>query len=322
MEGMNSNVVQSYECLNASLANVLRIWQYSVTPSEIFFLGEGFDFKIADLQDIKRLESDVYISSFRYMDRMDIRYVHEFLRDVSTAKRFVQSAVTDSRFVTLKICSDYLTYNKVYKQTVAKHYINIMGYNAEKNELCIIDGDVPTMVPSTYLGWVDLNSIIEGWKKANCEYIEFFKTNCLGEISDTQLAATIIKQLNKYLTEESEEKGSGAIEALFEQLNEKKADELTEVTRSINYQIRVDGFFASREFLMDSLTEYGGYDELIQDEKILLKKWNSLCMMCIKAGISKRMDEITRVISLAKSLLEEEKVILRRVVDKLSGIII
>lgn len=322
MEEMNCNVVQSFECLNASLANVLRMWRYTITPSEIFFLGKGFDFKIVNRQDIKQLESDVYISSFRYMDGMGIRYIHKFLKDESKAKQFVQSVISDRRFVALKIRSDYLTYNMVFKQTIAKHYINVIGYNEERNELYILDGDVPTMITSSYMGWVNMDTIIEGWKKTNCEYIEFFYTDCLVKMTDAQLASVIIEQLNNYMTEKSEEKGVSAIGALFEQLDKKKANELTRVTRDINYQIRVDGFWASREFLLNSLSEFGGYDELIQDETIILKKWNSLCMMCIKVGISKRADEIARVTALVQNLLEEEKTVLCRVIDKLSGILI
>lgn len=316
-----ADVVQSFECLNASLVNFLRIWGCKVAPEEIFFCGNGFSFRIENRHGFKHLVSDVYISSFRYMDKMKISYNHEFLKDTSKTKQFVCEAIMNKRFLALKVRSDYLTYNKVFKQTVANHYIDIIEYNKETNELFVVDGDVPTMKPSSYAGWVDMDTIVDGWEKTNYEYIEFFPPEHLPEVIDTQFISVIISQLNNYLLENSDDIGADTVLLLFEQITELRGDELAKVTKEINYQLRVDGFFASREYLLNCLTRYDGFDELIQTEKSILQKWNLVCMLCIKISISRKLEEITKLIHFVQSLIIMEKDVFGEVVNKLSCIL-
>ena len=314
------DVVQSYECLNAGLTNFLRIWGSKVAPEEIFFIGNGFCFRVENRKGFKRLVSDAYKSSFYYMDKMKIRYIHKFLEDISNPGQFVIDAILNRHFISLKIRSDYLTYNKVFMQTVANHYIDVIDYNEERNQLYIVDGNVPTMIPSSYAGWVDMDTIIEGWKWTNYEYIEFFCPEHLPETLDTQFVSAIIDQLNGYLLKNSVETGANAIVLLFEQISELQGDELAKTAKEINYQLRVDGFFASREYLLNGLTRYDGFDELIQEEENILQKWNLVCMMCIKVSISKKPEEITKLIHFVRSLVKMEKNVLCEVVNKLSGI--
>lgn len=308
-------VIQSYECLNACVTNFMKILGREDKPSTVFFGGEGFKFKYRKDGDRYALLSDMYKANFKYMDRIGLQYNHELYSNSSKALEFVGKGVIEGRCFALKVQSDSLKYNRVYSQTIAQHYINIIDYCQEKQEFYILDGDVPTTIPSCFCGWVDANSIIEGWRKTNCEYIEFVKSENLSTLSNDEMKESIKSQLIEYINSPNEDKGVSAIFKYFNEINLCEDSQLSKLALDINYNIKIEGIWASRYYLLEFLSENDFEVDIIEELRAIIKQWNRVCMMCIKLSISKREKEL--VVSMLYTLLEQEKEFFAKVIENM-----
>lgn len=308
-------VIQSYECLNACLTNFLHLTGRKDKPSTVFFGGEGFRFKYREEDDQNVLLSDMYKANFIYMDRISLQYFHAFYNNPSEALFFVGKGVKEGRCFALKIQSDSLKYNRVYAQTIALHYINIVDYCEEKQEFFILDGDVPTAIPSCFCGWVDAKSIIDGWLKTNCEYVEFVNSEDLSTLSKDEMKKNIKLQLMEYYNAPNEDKGVSAVRKYFDEISRCEESQLSKLARDVNYQIKIEGIWASRHFLLEYLSLNDFEEEMIEELKVIIKQWNNVCMMCIKLSISKREKEL--IVSMLVALLEREKDLFDKVIENL-----
>ena len=157
----------SFECLNASLANYMRFYNLGITPSEIFFLGDGFNIAAINNPHF-HITSNMYISSFNFLDSLKFDYIHDTC--ITDPMIFLRESILGNKAIVIKVASKYLNYNRVFRQAEnASHYINAIGLC--ENKICISDGFVPTREPSSYQGWVSLNDILEGWGEKEYEYL-------------------------------------------------------------------------------------------------------------------------------------------------------
>lgn len=304
----SNDLIQSYECLNACLTNYLNLCGKKISPSTVFWGGNGFVFKCREYEGSQQLLSNMYKANFLYMDKAGIEYVHDFFTTPSEELQFVVKEVTlEKNIIALKIRSDFLKYNRVYLQTIAMHYIDIVGYNKESQEFYIVDGDVPTAIPSVFSGWVDARELIEGWKKTNCEYVMFVDCEKIYAFSEREMILLVRQQLLEYCNSESNDKGVLSVSTYFKNLEIVDELQLSQIAREANYQIKVEGIWASRHYLLDFINSIGieeGYKEKLKE---IIKQWNALSMSLIKLSISKRERDKEKALSMLSNILLKEK---------------
>lgn len=304
----SGELIQSYECLNACLTNYLCLRGKRISPARVFFGGIGFDFKCCEKDGRQQLLSNMYKANFMYMDKVGIEYIHDFFTKTAEEMQFVvKEVVVKKNIIALKIQSDYLKYNRVYSQTIAMHYIDIIDYNEERQEFYIIDGDVPTAIPSAFSGWVNANELIEGWKKTNCEYVAFIDCENINIFSDKEMIFFVGKQLIEYCNSESNVKGVLAVSTYFKNLEVEDEEQLSKTARETNYQIKVEGIWASRYYLLEFIISLDLDEEYIEKLKEIIKQWNALCMSLIKLSISKRERDKEMTLSMLSNILSKEK---------------
>lgn len=312
-------IIQSVECLNACLVNYLNMCGKNMKSSIIYWWGEGFNFKYSEHEGRYRLLSDMFKSNFYYMDKVGIQYNHDFYKDKYDELDFLVQLLKQGRKICIKIRTDYLKYNRVYSQTISMHYIYIMAYNREQRELFIVDGDVPTTIPSCFSGWVKESEIIDGWIKTKCEYIEFVNCNRMSLLFQNELVECIKKQLFRYCNPKSEDTGICAISTYFERLYTADMSVAAEIAMDMNYQIKVEGIWASRQYLLEILQLLHA-EETIQELNEIIKQWNIVCMSLIKFSISKREKDRQTLLSMISSILEREKIFFSNLVNILTNI--
>lgn len=304
----SNDLIQSYECLNACLVNYLNLRGKKKSPATVFFGGNGFVFKYCEYAGSQQLLSNMYKSNFTYMNKTGIEYVHNFFATPTEALQFVVNEVMlKKNIIALKIQSDFLKYNRVYSQTIAMHYINIVDYNEESQKFYIIDGDVPTAIPSVFSGWVDARELIDGWIKTNCEYILFVNCEKIYSFTEKEMISIVRKQVHEYCNSERNDKGVLAVSTYFKILEAENELQLSQIAREVNYQIKVEGIWASRHYLLDFIDSIGIEDKYIEELKEIIKQWNSLCMSLIKLSISQRERDKEMALSLLSNILLKEK---------------
>lgn len=314
--------VQGNECLNSCLCNFLSIWGTPLDSSVICFGGSGF--KIGFCNDDKLfIFANVFQSDFDFMKRYNIDYSYTQLEQTADSKKSIISMVDEGRYFCIKVSSRCLTYNRVFLQNDSLHYINIVDYDLENNKLLIIDGFVPTVVPSTFFGWVDMNQLLSGWEKSGYNYVEFFKPSNLDvKQIKSDFRSNIIEQLQDYLYKSYKVDGIvygyNAFLALFNELIEIPVDDLPKTVLDINYQIRIHGLMASRYYLRNAVGLLLNQSEMYNAVKNFISKWNSVCMMLVKASFKKNSDFLKSISNDVTSIIESENDLFKEIIRKLS----
>lgn len=317
--------IKGYECLNACICNYLSLWGYPLDTSVVFFCGHGFKIKYLNNSDEWKISATVFKSDFEFMKRYNIGFCHSYGTDaavIDEMKNKLIKMVEEGRYISIKVSSNHLKYNRVFSQNDSLHYINVVGYDQAENKLLVIDGFVPTMVPSTFFGWVDLNDILEGWSKIQFDYIEFAKPDGLDYVKiKSDFKSDIIEQLNSYISEnktcDKAVYGYQALLALFHEIEHCSSDQVATVTRDINYQIRVHGMIGSRYFLMNAV------GLLLENSKITaalakcLSRWNSVCMMLIKASFLRKPEYIHMITEEVEKIVNDENGIINEIIHEL-----
>ena len=302
---------QGYECLNSCICNYLKIWGFTLDSSVIFFCGSGFKIGFNN-SDKLHISANVFQSNFDFMKRYNIRYSYTQIDKSFDIKKNIIKMIDEGRFFCIKVSSSYLKYNRVFSQNESLHYIDIVDYDPYNNKLLIIDGFVPTVVPSTFFGWVDMDDLLLGWEKSRYDYIEFFKPMHLE-----------FEQINDYLFKSYKVDGGvygyKAFLTLLKELIERPVEDLTKLALDINYQIRIHGLIASRYYLRNAVELILNDLELYNAVNNCITKWNSICMLFVKASFKKDLDFLKSISNDISSMIESENDLLKEITRKLSS---
>lgn len=314
---------QGYECLNGCLCNYLKIWGTPLDTSLICFGGSGFKMGFKKAEKLY-IAASVFESDFDFMKRYNIDYVHTELEDKTDIKNTIIKWVDEGRYFSIKLCSSFLKYHRVFSQNDSRHFISIVDYDLENNKFLIIDGFVPTTVPSTFFGWVDMEDILLGWAESDYDYVEFFKPDNLDvQKIKSDFKASVIHQLKEYLNKSEEIDGIvygyKSFLRLFNELLETPEDKIYDVALDINYQIRIQGLIASRYYLRDAVGLLFDDKELYNSVDSYISKWSSICMMLVKASFKKKKDYLKTIFDNVSSVVESENILFNDIINKLSN---
>lgn len=311
--------VQSYECLNGCVCNLLNLWGYPIKCSDVFFIGGGFEVEFLDKGDSFSIYSKAYNSNFDFLKKYEIKYHLKSDENMSGARQQLIDLVLRNTYIAVKVTSLVLNYNRVYSQTESSHYVIVCGYDEENDSFYIMDSYVPTMIPSSYSGWIDANIFVQGWEKTGYTYITLKKNSKLSsEVIKKDSLQAMRTALNNYCNPiiPNENMGEKAILALFDKIRKCEKDLMPGWTKEANYQLRVQGPISTRCFLMEKMRDFG--DETLYNEmETCISKWNMICMMLLKTGISKNPKGLETVFLQGTELLKKEKNIMTQFLNQI-----
>lgn len=320
------HTIQGYECLSACITNYFNYLGLLVSGSDIFFGGDGFLITYQKNEKAS-IGAKLYESNFMFLKNLNIPFQHTKLGESKDVIKFLRKSIEDQQLIAIKVSSECLEHNRVFKQTEGSpHYVNILGYDDINNKVFISDGYVPTFNPTVFEGWVDTNGIIEAWKRMDYEYVKLdladikISTDEIHRIAITNMKGGIQQYLNPSKQRLSSEFfGKEAITKLFEDilLMFEMLIDLKSVALDINYQLKIYGFITSKRLILQKLEELKMNTYYLQQYSKIIDKWNQICMLLVKAGISKSKKSLELTLEKVKESVQEEENLLHEILNDL-----
>ncbi len=257
------------------------------------------------------------------MKRCGIKYCFErVIPEKETLLRFLEGTSS----ISVCMASDFLTYNSVFAQTGgASHFINILDYNSKSKKFYIVDGDVPSAKTGYYSGWIDEVDVLNGWGRMHGIILRIilpegrdWKT-LFHEVrmkANEQVEKAIKKYIdgkNKFYS--SKVTGKEAIRCMVRELETYVGSfDFKQITRNVNFSVRVNGFISSKLFLLEKLRQQkiGSFREYEQ----VIQKWSQWCILLLKSGLIGRKDYFMYVKERMEMLVDHEQIILEGILKE------
>ncbi len=311
--------IPSYECMNACILNYFRQEGISISGSDIFFSGVGYPVHYQK-GSLTRIKTEGYDSNFRFLKKYNVNYQ---FRKVKADKDTLIDLLQQPYTITIRMISDYLTYDRVFSQTSgASHFINIISYDRESRKFFIVDGDVPSMETGCFSGWVDEEDIVKGWQIMQGEVLQMDLSSVVSKVDLAQKARqdaneNIRVAVENYLYAKQrlfsgEVFGEKAIITMVDQLgNYVERSEFREITGDANFRLRVNGYIGAKKFLLEKIKEQGKVN-LAKEYQGIIDAWLRWCMLLLKCGMSSKQEHFILVKERMEEIVTKERNILEK----------
>lgn len=309
--------IQSFECMNACIVNHLNQAGIKVSGSDLFFAGCGYPIHYKK-GSLTRIASEGFDANFRFLDQYKLAY--QFGR-VSPTKETLLGFLVRSESITIRMVSDFLTYDPVYSQTSgASHFINVLDYEKQEKKFFIVDGDVPSAQTGCYSGWVDEDDLVRGWS-VQCG--EILRLHIPENLNDTDFSRRVREEANRqavnavhqYLNGKnsrfsSRVSGDKACICMLQDLEKYvQKKEYRELTRDANFRLRINGYMGAKNFLLEKFREQGR-TELAESYGKIIEGWSRWHMLLLKSGLVPTMKNFELVKKRMEELVKQERAIL------------
>lgn len=309
----NYKVQQGYECLSACLSNCLYRNGIEVTGSDIFWIGDGFH--IVYKQKEVEIGTDIYLSNFNFLEKTGIDFKHAFCGD--NQKDFIEQSVQKKGFC-IKVGSSYLDYNRVFAQSDnTSHFVNVL--DIRDDEILICDGYVPTKIPSTYIGWMKKDKLLEAWKSMDYEYVLLLdiKANTVNDLKK-KIKVKMKEGVKGYLDGgncRGEYYGKDAILQFNNDVREMFLESnMKEQVIGLNFQLKIYGFISSKVMLLESMKAYLGETTFKNGYSDIIECWNKYCVLLVKAGFMQKNNAYESVFRKCQEFVDKECKLLREII--------
>lgn len=316
----NCVLVQGYECLSACLGYYFSADYPEITGSDICIYGGALN--VSYQPETHVLATPMYDSNYVFLDENKITYTHDY-SNPTDAEAFVSGCVNGKRRLILKVCSELLSYNRVFKQAEhSTHFINIVGEN--ETQYRVIDCYVPTREPSVFDGYVDKKEIISAWQGKEFEHIILDETSLEYERVCEKVNKSIANFIQKYCGLDplfGDETGEQAVMRLLRYIEEQmETPEFRSITLEINYELKIYGFLSSKIMLNKLLGRNPVYADLCRAYEAVILNWNNICMHLIKLGITRKREQFEKLLESVSRVMKAERDILLDILAQLQGV--
>ena len=245
------NIVQSYECLNSCIVNAINYFGITLSSSDIFFLGNGLQIKY-DNSDTPNIGAYLYESNFDFLDRYNYKYKHSYSNSFDS-KRLIDDVLLKKKIISIKVSSTFLTYNRVFSQTSdSSHFVNIIGQ--DENNYYIVDGYVPTLVPSVFEGYVSKEEILRAWSAKNYEYVYIEEYKDISNVKD-EANKCFFDSIDYYIYE-SKSTGIYSFLSMVDDIKKYiQEPNFRQIMLDINYKIKIYGYLTSKYYILEKIKE-------------------------------------------------------------------
>ena len=283
--------VLSHECLNASVVGYLEYYGLRILPSDIFFSGGGLDYEISDEKDVPVISTDMYGSNFRFLNKYGIGYKKDKCT-ANDAEEFLKQCVRDEIAVSVPVRSDLLKHSRVFSQTEnSTHYLNIVGQKG--NDFIIADGYVPEQKADVFIGSMDSQSLLNAWRERGYAYLIIEEPPTISNDIHSDTVICRNKSLDKIL-------GLKMDIPVFRDMVDKfknyfDSDCTASVAENMNYRLKIYGWISSKYYLYESLAADGTDHEILRQYGEIIDRWKLNCLLLLKAGYSRKINQLERV---------------------------
>lgn len=311
------DIIPSYECMNACIVNHLNQAGIRVSGSDLYFAGCGYPIHYRK-GSLTRIASEGFDANFRFLDQYKLPY--EFGR-MPPGKETLLGLLAESRAITIRTVSDFLTYDPVYSQTSgASHFINLLEYDKRRKKFLIVDGDVPSAQTGCYSGWVDETDLICGWTIQSGEVLRLQIPEDLNpadfsrrvrEEADRQVTNAVHHYLNgRSPLFSSQVTGEQACICMLKDLEKYvEKGEYRELTRDANFRLRIDGYMGAKKFLLEKFKEQNR-SKLAETYEKIIEDWSRWHMLLLKSGLVPTKKNFEHVRNRMEELVRQEHSIL------------
>ena len=307
-------IFKSYECMNACILNHINHVGAKISGSDIFFSGRGYPISYQKGK-LTHISSQGYEANFRFLDKYCVDY--KFGR-VLPEKKVLLSFLENSDTVTIRMVSDFLTYDPVFSQTSgASHFINILDYDDNKKKFYIVDGNVPSAQTGIYAGWINESDMTKRGEiltltlSGNMEWGRFCQQ--VRKDANNQVEQSITQYLkgrNHFW--QSCSTGEEAIICMVQEIEKylcKK--DFRRITTDANFRLRVDGYMGAKKFLLEKLVEQEKI-KMAREYQQLIDRWSKWCMLLLKSGLAATIENFSHVKNRMEELIQQEQRILEK----------
>ena len=316
--GKHMRVLRSYECLNACIINHLNLKGITLSGSDVYFVGEGF-FVNYEKGSLTKISTEGYDANFRFLEMMQIPYKFGC---VNPTKQLLMELLGMPYTITIRMVSDCLSYDYAFAQTSgATHFINVLEYDDSREQVYIVDGDVPTIDTGCFSGWIDVEELLRGWILKGGELLQLdlrshivkkMRLTCVKQIANKQ----VVFMINQYLLGKkrwlcSTVTGQYALEFMIEQLAKYvETKKFTELIIQANFRIRINGVMGAKYFLLEKFIEQKS--KVAEDYRQIVQNWSRWCMLLLKSGYSNKREAFALVQKRLYDLMSAEEICLKK----------
>lgn len=305
---------QSFECLSSCWTGYLNYWNYEVDACDLFFGGGGYHLTLDT--NYGQFRTNLFHSSFEFANQNKLSYEKKNVSIFKNKEQFLLECLRDNRYVSIKVESRFLDYSAALRQTEdVPHCINPLEIDSINRKIYIADGDIPTLSPSVFEGWVGLDMVLNAWKMQGYEYFILNKTRRISidkVMNDTLYGA--IEAIAEYIEGGTDMYGRAygckAIKDAFlliSHLYDKSdLENFNTVVRNFNFQMKTGGFIAEKYFLLQLIERITLSPDLVDRFRSSIYDWNNCCLLLIKLGMTKKRAFLTRILEKVNHVLMNE----------------
>lgn len=331
MEDIIYTTYQGSDCLISCLYNYLRNHEFLIMESDIFLLGQGWRLsyikkingEIIDLQ----IQSEVMESVKRFCDRVKIMLIYDNYDNCDDAFDNLLSNVSNNIPVIACVDPGYLKYNSVLRDAYGiSHYIIVTKVCQEF--VCISDGYVSSVPATIFQGKIDAGEFKKAWGSKHYrsirideESLGYLRENFSFEVNDSTIIDAIKSGIIQFLQGGINGDYYMGVDALYQIKNDlndlysnyhNAPEAYKKILLELNNHIRIWGLLTSRVLIrnkLSDLVEKGVIKDnnYIIDMDNIIKEWNKMGFMIIKASLSMRKIDLDYVVAKLNSIIDYEK---------------
>jgi hypothetical protein len=302
----NFATAQGRNCIFGNVYNTVHYLQMDLREQDLFFWFSIFQGS--------RTVSELFETLYEKNGETDLR-------------RFVMHSLEAGQPVLTHIdpkVLPYITYSTLNPS--AGHYINIIGFDARANKLCVSDSYIPTYKPSTYTGWIDCPPVpchhIEACWRINSGALQRFFVEQGASISDFT-RANIVRRLSDFLIPNEANDGMAGITELSRLpdtigsfVQNKDYEEILKLLAGIRLHI-INPLIYLRIALERLPDSYGEFVKNL--DKFIESEWEASNMQLIKFAVAHKHLEGERIALKIQESVQKEEEVLTTIMERLKS---
>lgn len=305
-------------CVTASIRNLFAFLNYEFSESELFFLGSAFNVFL-------RIDNDgsEYLESIFDIESLGSRCGIKMKKVKGDTLNVIKSNLLKGKPVLIQVNSSFLQYHQTFRNNKGrKHFIIIYGLDISKEIFFISDSFIlNNKIPEKYCGATNFKSIMQAIEGGgNIIYV----VNSLNyrNLNTDAWRSIIHANFLEYLRSKSAvtigSVGTDAVRTFCNNIRTKirqiENEHILDYIRNFVYILKTHGFLSGKAFLNDLLSKHTIYtdqDEIVLRLRNIQKNWANICLLFMKAAITKDLTQINHLFDEFISNMQQEEEILK-----------
>lgn len=319
----NYETIPGSDCVLSCINNYMNYVLGRSIEKEIFLLGNGFTHDYDRRQGL--LCTGLARSSFRFMDRMGVKYVKKYARSARQARKKLHALIENEELVSINVWSRDMSYNKVFMRSLgAPHYINIIG--VDEKDFIVSDGYCMSDQGEVYQCRVPQKKVLRSWEMMDYRYVVVDKESalCLQDftLDEGQYLEEIRGLMSGFLKCDESMRGHNGYLCVSEYLSDLqkalwKSKNLYGDVEKAFYFIKIYGFIKSRQMLSGILNmQNPAYPDISAAYEKIVKEWDHHWIFLMKYSMQGKRENVIGLLKEMEELCREEMAVFEEWLDQ------